>query len=581
MRTRAKFALIPLLLLGTVWAGDPQEKQHRGFVMGTKITLKARKAHYFLGENILLDYQVEYHGEGALAVDTITGLGSPDCTVIALDPDGKKTPASTREFRFTGQSGRYLRRGDSILFTIPLSYYCRLEKPGKYRIRAAHNLLWTNRDVAIADGDPRWAEAAIDVSMPDGVQASKVVEQMLRSKEDVRLYQRAYCTWDTNDYADFACLRYPIYLPALEKMADDVHGDQRALLGIAHNPTPEATRALLRLLATATKDRCKKIVAHLCDRLPAPKGLNRQERCNPIQIEIAEDTVQDERDADPKLVRASWRDDFSEPVRRVARKLLGDADRELVQCAAYVLEAIGNQEDMPDLTAAVSSLVPIVEGTRAPECDSEVAPLRQALTDLTYAIEAMAARGVDPKAEPRTPGEIIHFVASVKHRKEFRPDGWEKQYQDWVRMGSPYVRDFVLFNGPQPLPKALVDAYRDGMLRVIATTHDQKIHRAVQSALEFKVPVGELLGMLVDRMDSGGLFYSRIYSCATDLLETGKHERVRVSCMRPLSKRELAAVQVRWRQFLKEHDQAIRNGQRFDSSSREYRRLLRGEVDEE
>jgi hypothetical protein len=141
MRIHAKVGLMPLLLLNMVWAGAPEEKRHRGFVPGTNITLKARKAPYFLGENILLDYQVEYHGAGALAVDTITGLGSPDCTVVALDADGKKAPASTREFRSTGQSGRYLRRGDSVRFTIPLSYYCRLEKPGKYRIRAAHNLL--------------------------------------------------------------------------------------------------------------------------------------------------------------------------------------------------------------------------------------------------------------------------------------------------------------------------------------------------------------------------------------------------------------------------------------------------------
>jgi len=186
MRIRAKSVLIPILLLGTGCGAAGEEKVHREFVPGTKITLKARKARYFLDENILLDYQIEYDGEDALAVDTITGLGSPDCTVVVLDFSGTKALASTRPFHSTGQSGRTLRRGGSVRFTIPLSYYCRLEKPGKYRIRAAHNLLWTDRDIAIAEGDPRLAVTTIEVSMPDDAQARKVTEQLLRAKRAKR-----------------------------------------------------------------------------------------------------------------------------------------------------------------------------------------------------------------------------------------------------------------------------------------------------------------------------------------------------------------------------------------------------------
>src|SRR5262249_5624354 len=216
---------------------------------------------------------------------------------------GKKAPASTREFHCTGQGGRPLRRGDSAHFTIPLSYYCRLEKPGKYRVRAAHNLQWTDRNVAIAEDDPRWAETTIEVPAPDDAQAGAVVERMLRAKEDVARYQRAFCTWSTGDYADFACLRYPVYLPVLEKMAADPRGDRRALLGIAHNPAPEATQVLLRLLKTADKDRRKRIVAALCDRLPEPKGVTRPTRRNPILSQ----------DPDPELVTPSRRDAFAGP----------------------------------------------------------------------------------------------------------------------------------------------------------------------------------------------------------------------------------------------------------------------------
>ena len=140
----------------------------------------------------------------------------------------------------------------------------------------------------------------------------------------------------------------------------------------------------------------------------------------------------------------------------------------------------------------------------------------------------------------------------------------------------------MLFNGPRPLPKSLVGAYRDGTRKVIATTHDQTtIHVAVRSALELKVPVDELLGMLVDRMDSGGILYDRVYTCATELLETGKLQRGGLSCIAPMSKKRKAAVQTRWRQFLQEHGQAIRNGKRFNSSNPDYRLLLRGAVDDD
>ena len=254
-----------------------------------------------------------------LAVDSYTGLGSPDSTVIAIDSDGKKLAASTREFRGTGQSGRPLRRGNCKSFTIPLSYYCRLEKPGKYCIRAAHNLYWTDRDAAFAEDDPRWAETIIKVSMPDDAQAKQVVEQMLRAKEDVVCYPRAFCTWSTEEYADFACLRYPVYLPILEKMAADTHGDRRPLL--RHRPQLDAGGGAGAVAAVEDREQgtIKRIAAALIDRLPEPKGVNRPDRCNPLRIKVADDGVTGPRDADPRLVKPWWRGEFTVRIRRSFR----------------------------------------------------------------------------------------------------------------------------------------------------------------------------------------------------------------------------------------------------------------------
>ena len=412
-----------------------------------------------------------------------------------------------------------------------MSYYCRLEKPGKYCIRAAHNLYWTDRDAAFAEDDPRWAETIIEVSMPDDAQAKQVVEQMLRAKEDVGRYQ---CVLHM-EHRGVCRLRVPPISRLSPHPGENGRRHARrqaALLGIAHNSTPEAVQVLLRLLKTGNKERLKRIAAALIDRLPEPKGVNRPDRCNPLRIEVADDGVRDVRDADPRLVKPSWRGEFAVPMRQFPRESLSADDPTLIRCAAYVLEAIGVREDVPDIAAAVSRLVPVVERTEPPYYIGEVAPVREACNEATYALDAMAARGVDPKTDPQTPGDIIHFVSTVKQRNKFRPKGWEKRCQDWVRNETPYVREFAVFNAPRPLPKVLLDAYRDGARKVINTTHEQTtIHMSVQSALEFKIPVDEILGMLVDRLDSEEpQLYVHLFSCLRDLLETGKHEHAHMAC---------------------------------------------------
>ena len=601
MRRRAKVALILLLLatgssaapeekvkpgflpsdafdqVAAHKAAPPEEKQavrgvslehvatgYRKFMPGTKIALKPRKAKYFLGENILLDYQISYDGDGALEIDSVDGIGTYACTVIATDREGKQAPAPALEFNCHGQSGRPLRRGDSITLSIPLIYYCRLEQPGTYCIRASYNLYWSELGSAIPQDDPRWAEATIEVGMPDAGQAKQVVEHMRRLEKDVDYYRDG--TWETPDYANFACLQYPVYLSILEQLANDKEGDKRALLGITHNPTPEATEALLRLLKDVDKDRVKQITASLCDRLPDPQGVNRPNRRNPIRF----------ADAESKLVKRSWRGDFAFPVRRFARTMLNDDDPTTVRCAAYILEAVGTREDMPALLAAVSRLVPIVEKTKPPEYIGEIAPIREACRDATFAIEALAASEVEPTTDPQTAGEIIHFLLMVKQQKDFRPISWEKHCANWVRNESPYVREFVLFNTPRPLPGSLLEPYRESLRKVIATTREQTtIHVAVRCALELKIQVDEILGMLVEKLDADEpQLYFHLFNCFGDLLKTGRHDRVFMSCTQVPNKKQMASLKDAWKRFLQDQGQAIRNGKHFNLDSPEVRPLM-------
>lgn len=583
MRIPTKLVLV---LMGAICIADPlgarsafaieqvpKGKTYQKFVPGTKITLKPRKAKYFLGENILLDYQISYEGEGALFVWTVTGLGTDDCRVIVTDQENNEAPPSSRVFYATGQGGGPVRGGDSTTYTIPLVHYCQLERPGIYRIRAAHNLRWSKRDPltgespVIPKDDPRWAETTIEVSMPDDAEARQVVEDMRRRERDIEYYRHLGGVSKTVDYADFACLHHPVYLPILEELATAKPGDKRAILGISHMPTPEATEALIRLLKDADKDRVRRIISALCDRLPDPPEVNRRDRKNPIPFE----------DAAPQQKQRPWRSDFAVPIRQFARKMLTEDDPTSVRCAAYILEAVGTREDMPGLVAAASRLVSVLESTEPPRFIEDVARLRNACLDVTHATAALVGRGAEPSADPRTPGEIMHFILMVKQQKDFRPGGWEQRCLNWVQNGMPYMREFVLFNFPRPLPESLLERYREGVRQVIGTTRELTvIHAAVQCALELTVPVNDLLAMLVERLDSDEpQLYGNLFVCLANLLETGTHHRTfGRRCTLIPDKKEMAAVKAAWKQFLQEQGQAIRNGKHFDRRSPEVLRSM-------
>ena len=532
--------------------------EFRKFVPGkTKITLKPRKDKYFLGENILLDYKIRYEGDGALEVGKIAGLRTRCCYVTATDQAGNRAADSTLAFDEWGSGGRWMRKGyDSVVLTIPLMRYCRFEKPGIYRVRVAEDLGWSNGHDAtgelppIPDDDPRWTQTTIALAMPNAAQAGEVVENMRRLAADVKSLANAW--WEAPNYADFLCLQYPVYLPILEDLAVRKDGDRRALTGIAHTPEPEATEALLRLMKHPDKDIVLLAAAALCDRLPDPQGITRNRR-NPIEVE----------DADPKLVKRAWRGEFAPPACQCACKMLTEGDPRIMRCGAFILEAVGRPEDMPALVAAINQLVPLVEKAEPEKYIGQMAAVREECRDMVYAAEALASHGVEPQADPQTPGEVIHFVLAIKRRKDFRPAGWEKRCADWIHEGSPYVREAVLFNAPHPMPESLRESYRTGLYTVIAATSDWSVlHRVVQTALDLNLPTDEVLGMLAGRLDSKPL-HVYIVPLMRQLLETGKCEHFGTECDFYPGDDRAAAEKAAWRQFLEENGKAIREGKRF------------------
>lgn len=77
--------------------------------------------------------------------------------------------------------------------------------------------------------------------MPDARQAWQVLEAMRKLPDD----PYGFAGWGerSEPFADFAMLRYPIYLPIVKEMAE--RGDARGLQAIGAMAFPEATAALI------------------------------------------------------------------------------------------------------------------------------------------------------------------------------------------------------------------------------------------------------------------------------------------------------------------------------------------------
>ena len=83
--------------------------------------------------------------------------------------------------------------------------------------------------------------ATIRVRMPNERQARQVVEATLKLRTEPNR------TWGKRGepFADFALLRYPVYLPMMRELAE--RGDARGLEALGAMAFPEATEALLEL----------------------------------------------------------------------------------------------------------------------------------------------------------------------------------------------------------------------------------------------------------------------------------------------------------------------------------------------
>ena len=140
----------------------------RSLPKDARISLTPLKSAWFLGENILLRYEVKNVGDEAFNVDSGGGFRSwgggreSGFQVVAINEAGVSNVEPMPDPETSG-SGATIQPDEHWIELVPLMRYRNLQQPGRYTIRVANGLGWgkqgkfPNVSVPIEQDDPRWA----------------------------------------------------------------------------------------------------------------------------------------------------------------------------------------------------------------------------------------------------------------------------------------------------------------------------------------------------------------------------------------------------------------------------------------
>lgn len=533
-----------------------------------RVGLRVDKRQYFLGENILIHFFVENRGRKSFSIDL---GGDYRCatrhlrySVTAMDAQGREMPdPDPSGYCLGGIGGSHdVKPGEKHTESLPLLRYRRFEKAGVYRLRVSHDLGWKPskaRPLPVA-------EATITLVEPNAQQARKVVEEMY-----IRLKENDGQETISND---FATLAYPVYLPIL--VARAAEGDEHALHGLGSIPTAEATAALIRLLDHKDARFARNVAQTVNLRLPDPEWQGKLGSRNALL---------DYREAHRRwLCERGWRKEFAPAVRKAGRQLLATRpDTESLQCGAFILECLGEKEDLPPLTRALDWAA--FRAAKQPLEEHEYPRPRGAGQELLRAARMMSLRGIAPPVPPRSSGEMILFATAIGVRPQFRPPDWEATYARLLQAELPYVREVGLRNLPVPPPPALfkllpalladknIDVQiaacdaagkaknselREPVLRMLETAKEEWLFHAVNNAAYDLGLRMESIRVLVSRLDEEGMAAACLKQLSSILLSDSSGSRP--TGLDVATGRACKAV---WLRFVREHDNELRAGKDF------------------
>jgi hypothetical protein len=598
-----QFPMIAFVLVGVVFCTicqgiepvlDYSKPIPKGVPARVEIKLDADKETFLLGENILLHYEVKNAGTEPIVVelggDSRAAPRHTRLHVIATDEASRKIDDPTpNPQHHGGPTGRFIiKPGETLVESVPLMRYCLFDKPGKYTIRIAHDLGWSGSSMepkrkAIPDGDPRWASMQIELVMPSPDEAEQIVQTMLQSTD-----QGGPLGKKREPYGDFSCLRYPVYLPILQRLANN--GELRAFEGMAGIPTVEATMAMVTYLSNADSKAADAAVTALLNRVPiASTTLEKQRRqWNPGQY-----------DRQQGLANQCWRVEFAEPIMIYARKVLemtpseGMRDRR-IEAVARLVGAVAPPDEMPTIIKALDRML-----QRTEEVEQETPLYFGIIPGLQWAAQGILSRGGKVPEHPKSPGEITVYLEVLGRgshnmaRKEDQstlPPEFETYARQWIDHPISYVQRLTIEALPSPCPDWAIEPLRTrlndddlgvqyaainavsgsgdksfgpALLKLIRDADDQWVVAAASEATtKLEMARDELLLAWAERLDR--IDHMDSFRTLSKLASLIEHQGSSGNSNGPPPTRaEQAALKNRWIKLITQHGEAIRAGKVF------------------
>ena len=382
---------------------------------------------FFLGENVLAHFALTNTGKAPASIsyggDYRGAPRSLRFKVTATDEKGNTAPDPYVSTSHMGGLcwSHEIKPGETCWLSVPLTRYCDFERPGVYTVRVSHDLGWEQ---------PPVAEGKLTLTMPTPAQAQAVVERMLKLPKDTggTFGERR------KPFADLSALHYPVYLPALAKLARA--GNEEAVEGIANTLVPDAIRLLVELAPVS----------------PAARGALRWRTPNPNKGGFWQHWSQ------RRVTPEAWDDRYRPKVLAAGWELMAKPVPEEVTDGAHLIACQGGNEELPRLLKEFDRI--LVGKQHDPvEQNAYLSPLTAGGGAL-HAVQALCTPDAPLPAAPKTAAERLFVLCAVKQYPDVRPQGWQAAAQALLADPIPFVRATALKKLPLPLDPAFMPAVK-------------------------------------------------------------------------------------------------------------------------
>ena len=448
------------------YGGPDADHAKKPLPIGIETALEVPRGPLLLGSGWVVHYVIRNRGEQPFSITLGGDYRGPrpiNTWLEALDSTGVFASDPLRGTQVDCMGGMgiapEIKPGHEQAITSNPRLYVRIDHPGRWTLRVFQDL---GLGPAHTDRDPRWAEAVVDVVMPDEAQAAAVLaEHESRSDFDGGTMGERSAIGP-----DFAAMGFPIYLPLLDARARE--GSVRAIEGLGAIRTAAAVEALLGVLERPAVPRPAR------ERPPTRKrGWFAEEHPHTVAFKALRERLrptEEQREylgtGDPVLL-ATMDAANTTRLRRVASAALRAPDPEVREAAAGVLERSPEPQDAETLLAALDRTAAVGEGNT--------------LYRLLAAWRGLGYEGPSPTSRPA--GALI-WLDRLRRDQAWRPDGWRDVLPALLAHAAPRVRELAV----QVLPDDEPERWAPIMVARLADADAQVRWMAVASAWRCRHP---------------------------------------------------------------------------------------------